>query len=140
MGGLTIGKVAAQAGMGVETIRFYERLGLIAEPARRSSGYRDYAPGAVQRLQFIRRAKELGFTLREIGELLSLRVDDERTCQEVYRLATAKIADVEDKIRQLQAIRSALANMAAACEGSGPKGECPILDALEHENGSILGA
>jgi len=137
MSGLTIGKVAAQTGMGIDTIRFYEREGLIPAPARRPSGFRDYGSAAVERLHFIRRAKALGFSLKEIAELLSLRVDDERTCEEVYRRAKLKITDIEARIEQLQRIKGALDHMARACNGAGPKGECPILEALAHEERRI---
>jgi len=131
MNGLTIGKVAAQTGIGIDTIRFYEREGLIPAPARRPSGFRDYAPDVVTRLHFIRRAKALGFSLREIAELLSLRVDAARTCADVYGLAQAKIADIERRIGDLKRMQKALASLAAACTGKGPTGECPILEALE---------
>lgn len=135
MSGLTIGKVATQTGLGIETIRFYERRGLIPEPARRPSGYRDYSPQVIDRLRFIRRAKELGFSLREIGELLFLRVDDERTCGEVFERAGEKIAEIEGRIGELKRMKSALEQLASACSGTGPTGECPFLDALEGENG-----
>lgn len=135
MSGLTIGKVATQTGLGIETIRFYERRGLIPEPARRPSGYRDYSPRVIDRLRFIRRAKELGFSLREIGELLFLRVDDERTCGEVFERAGEKIAEIEGRIGELERMKSALEQLASACSGTGPTGECPFLDALEGENG-----
>jgi MerR family mercuric resistance operon transcriptional regulator len=133
MSGLTIGKVARETGVGIETLRFYEREGLIAEPARRPSGYRDYAPAVIQRVGFIRRAKELGFSLREIAELLSLRVDGERTCADVYALARAKIADIERRIDELKRMKKALASLASACTGDGPSGDCPILEALDRE-------
>lgn len=130
---LTIGQVAQRAGMGVETIRFYERQGLIEEPPRRPSGYRQYAPEVVARLRFIRRAKELGFTLEEVRELLELRVDEERTCDEVRARAEAKLEDISGKIAELVRMRSALREIARACRGSGPTSECPILDALDAE-------
>src|SRR2546425_6976159 len=102
---LTIGQVARRAGVGVETVRFYEREGLLEEPPRRESGYRQYGEDIVARLQFIRRAKELGFTLNEIKELLSLRLDPSTTCAEVKDRAQAKIADIEQKIRTLQRMK-----------------------------------
>ncbi|MDP6106829.1 MAG: heavy metal-responsive transcriptional regulator [Candidatus Brocadiia bacterium] len=97
MGNLTIGKVARQSGVGVETVRFYEREGLIEQPPRRPSGYRQYPQEAVLRLCFIRRAKQLGFSLREIKELLALRVGGSTSCSEVRQRAEAKIAVVEEK-------------------------------------------
>jgi MerR family mercuric resistance operon transcriptional regulator len=130
---LTIGQVARQAGVGVETVRFYERQGLLQEPARRESGYRQYTEDAVARLRFIRRAKELGFSLKEIKELLALRVDPSTTCREVKEQAAAKIADIEAKISSLVRMKEALGKLATACRGRGPTSECPILDALDSE-------
>jgi len=128
---LTIGEVAKAAEVGVETIRYYEREGLIAEPQRRPSGYREYSPDAIRRLRFIRRAKELGFTLKEIGELLALRVDPRTTCGDVREMARAKIADVERRIGELQRIEDVLRRLARACRGQGPTSDCPILDLLD---------
>ncbi|MBI3821318.1 MAG: MerR family DNA-binding protein [Planctomycetes bacterium] len=130
---LTIGQVARSAGVGVETVRFYERQGLLQEPARKESGYRQFTPDVVARLRFIKRAKELGFTLKEIKELLALRVDPETTCAEVRERARAKIAGVETKIVELQRIKKALGKLTTSCRGSGPTSECPILDALDKE-------
>jgi MerR family mercuric resistance operon transcriptional regulator len=130
---LTIGKVAKAADVGVETIRFYEREGLIAAPPRRRSGYREYPEDTVRRVRFIRHAKELGFTLREIAELLSMRVDERTSCAEVRALARTKIADVDERIAALQRMRDALDRLARRCRGVGPATECPILDALDHE-------
>src|SRR5438445_10622353 len=93
MGPLTIGQLARRAGVGIETVRFYERQGLLEEPARKESGYRQYQEDVVARLRFIKRAKELGFSLREIMELLSLRVDPTTRCAEVRSKAAAKISD-----------------------------------------------
>ena len=130
---LTIGQVARSAGVGVETVRFYERQGLLEEPARKDSGYRQYSQDVVARLRFIKRAKELGFSLKEIKEQLALRVDPTTTCAEVRSKAAAKIADVEQKIEALQRIRTALVKLTAVCRGRGPTSECPILDALDKE-------
>jgi len=130
-GSLSIGQLAKQAGVGVETVRFYEREGLLAEPERRQSGYRQYQIDTVQRLLFIRRAKELGFTLKEIKELLSLRVDEDKTCADVRQQAEAKIADIENRIRSLQRMKRALVKVTRTCSSSGPTSECPILDALD---------
>ena len=135
MKGMTIGKVATRTGVGIETIRFYERQGLIAEPARRPSGYRDYPPDVIERVRFIKKAKELGFSLREIAELLFLRVDNDRTCADVYDRATAKIGEIEEKIGHLEQMKNAMAALASSCTGEGPTGECPFLEALERENG-----
>src|SRR5690348_11902107 len=127
---LTIGEVARRAGIGVETVRFYEREGLLAEPARRASGYRQYGEDAVPRLRFIRRAKTLGFTLKEIAELLALRDDPDATRADVRRQAQSKVADIEAKVRDLQRMKEALLTLAATCHGDGPAGGCPILEAL----------
>ena len=99
---LTIGQLAKDAGVNIETIRYYERRGLIPEPPRRKSGYRQYGSDFVLRIQFIKRAQELGFSLNEIDELLALRVDSGTACSEVKHHAEAKIADIEGKIKTLQ--------------------------------------
>src|SRR5262245_9411900 len=130
---LTIGQVARRAGIGVETVRFYERQGLLEQPARGDSGYRQYAEDVVGRLRFIRRAKELGFTLKEIAELLALRLDPDTSCGEVRGRAKAKIDDIDTKIRDLQRMRRALDKLVASCRGRGPISACPILDALGKE-------
>ncbi len=128
---LTIGQLARHAGVNVETLRYYERRGLIPEPPRKESGYRQYPPEDVARIRFIKRPKELGFTLKEISDLLTLRVDPETSCDDVRRRAETKIADTEEKIRALQTIKEALTKLAASCSGSGPSSECPILEVLE---------
>lgn len=130
---MTIGVVARRAGIGVETVRFYERQGLIEEPPRRLSGYREYPEEVVARLQFIRRAKELGFTLQEIKELLALRHDPKAPAADVKGRAEAKIAAIEAKIRSLQKMKKALHKLTAACTCHGTKAECPLLHALERE-------
>ena len=133
MNSLKTGELAKQAGVNVETLRFYEREGLLAEPPRRASGYREYPPDTVQRIRFIQRAKELGFTLREIKGLLELRVDPETTCAEVKEHAAEKIADVKQKISDLKTIERALNKLMNTCRGTGPIDECPILKHLEKE-------
>ena len=130
MNTLTIGQVAREAGVGVETIRYYEREKLLDEPARRESGYRQYGHGVIDRLRFIHRAKGLGFTLREIKELLRIHADDDATRAEVKRRAEEKIAAIEAKIAELQRMRSALGGLVAACDGEGPIDGCPIIEAL----------
>jgi MerR family copper efflux transcriptional regulator len=127
----TIGSVARRAGVGVETVRFYERQGLITQPARGASGYRQYPEETVVRLRFIQRAKALGFSLREIRELLSLRIDPTGHSGAVKARAQAKIADIEEKIRTLRRMKETLARLSAACDGCAPVRACPILDALE---------
>lgn len=132
-GTLSIGQVAKAAGIGVETIRFYERQGLLSQPERKRSGYRQYPADAVARVLFIRRAKGLGFTLKEIRELLSLRVDPARTCADVRSFARAKIAEIQERVDELERIQRALERLARSCRGNGPLQECPILEALEKE-------
>ncbi len=131
MSRLTIGRVAKEVGVNLETIRYYERRGLVPTPPRTRSGYRLYTPEAVRRLRFIRRAQELGFALKEIRELLALRVDTKTTCAGVRQRAQAKIADVETKIRALRQIRKALTRLTAACAGRGPASDCPILEYMD---------
>ena len=128
---LTIGKLAKEAQVNVETVRYYERRGLISRPPTRLSGYRKYSQDIVARIHFIKRAQELGFTLKEISDLLCLRVDPDTTCADVKKRAEIKIADIEEKIRALERIRKALAKLIALCGGKGPTGECPIMEVLE---------
>lgn len=128
---MTIGQLAKEAQVHVETVRYYERRGLIPEPPRRASGYRQYSQDVVARIRFIQHAKELGFSLKEILELLSLRVDPDTTCADVKRRAEVKIADIEAKMRALQTMKKALTTLAALCSGRGPTSACPILEALD---------
>jgi MerR family copper efflux transcriptional regulator len=130
---LTIGQLAEQAGVGVETLRFYERKKLIPEPPRRRSGYREYPPEAVSRIRFIRGAKELGFSLKEIDELLTLRAESEGQCAEVLARAQGKIADISQRIASLERMKRALEQLASTCSERATSGDCPILDALELE-------
>ena len=133
MGALTIGQVASRAGVGIETVRFYEREGLLQEPPRRPSGYRQYSEQVIQRIHFIKRAQKLGFSLKEISELLMLRVDGQTSCEEVKQHAELKIAEVERKLLELQRMRQALLQVAALCTGQGPASACPMLDALDQQ-------
>lgn len=130
---LSIGQAARSAGVGVQTVRFYEREGLLEQPDRRPSGFRQYDGDVVQRLKFIRRAKELGFTLKEIAELLSLRLDPAKTSGDVKRRAEAKLTDIESRIRTLRRMHKALSKLTTACSGHGNTSDCPILDALERD-------
>ena len=135
----SIGQVARRAGVGVETVRFYERQGLLEEPPRRASGYRQYSEEVVKRIGFIQRAKALGFSLKEISELLLLRVDAQTPCEEVKQRTAAKIAEVERKLVELQRMRQALLQVRSLCTGPGPTGRCPMLDALEQQEPQDLG-
>lgn len=135
MDGMTRSEVADRAGVGRETVRYYEERGLIPDPPRSAAGYRLYDGNYVERIRFIGRAQELGFTLEEIKELLELRGGPEATCADVKMQAEAKIEDVEAKIRDLKRIRKALVTLADTCAGgTAPTSECPILDAMENEN------
>ena len=128
---LKIGEVAERGGVSLQAIRYYEREGLLPKPPRLASGYRMFPDTAVRRVQFIKRAQELGFSLAEIRELLSLRENADAGAQDMRERARAKIADIEQKIRRLRAMKSALSALAERCPGCGPLSDCPILDALE---------
>ncbi len=127
---LTISKLAKRGKVNLETIRYYERIGLILEPPRTNSGYRMYSPEAVRRVRFIKRAQELGFSLKEIKELLDLRISTDSTCADVQIRAQAKIADINEKIRSLQAMKKTLEQLDTACSGQGAISECVILESL----------
>jgi len=131
MGSLTIGSLAKEAGVGVETVRFYERRGLLRRPTRPGSGYRAYPPETVARIRFIRNAQGLGFTLQEVKELLALRVTAETSCAAVRSRARAKAADVNRRLADLERIGKALETLIAACPGRGALADCTILDALD---------
>jgi len=130
---LKIGQLAERAEVNLQTIRYYEREGLLPKPPRLSSGYRLYPDGAVRRVRFIKRAQEIGFSLAEIRELLSLRIDPRRERAEVRTLAQTKIADIEGKIRTLRAMKTALNRLKERCCGCGPASECPILVSIDSE-------
>lgn len=130
---LKIGQLAEQGQVNLQTIRYYEREGLLPKPPRLASGYRVFSSDAVRRVRFIKRAQELGFSLKEIKELLSIRIDPENDCSSVQKLARAKVGDIEQKIRTLQRMKKVLGKLATACPGSGPLSECPILESFEPE-------
>jgi Hg(II)-responsive transcriptional regulator len=136
-GTLRTGEVAALAGVNVQTLRYYERRGLLREPDRRPSGYREYPADAVRLIRFIKRAQDLGFTLSEIEDLLQLRGDQDSACSEVRATAEAKMEDIERKIRQLRAMKRALGVLAASCATDGSARHCPILEALD--DGKVRG-
>jgi MerR family copper efflux transcriptional regulator len=129
--GMTISQVAAQANVNAETVRYYERRKLLPVPERTTAGYRQYTTDTVVRIGFIKRAQELGFSLREIQELLSLRVRHGAACHDIEQKARTKIDLVERKIRQLEGIRRVLVELAEACRTRMPTAECPILEALQ---------
>lgn len=128
---LTIGKVARAAGVGVETVRFYERKGLVSRPRRPEGGFRIYSPATVARIRFIRAAQGLGFSLREVSELLSLRADAAADAGSVRVQVETKLHDVDNRIRRLKDMRTALQNLLEGCSGGGPVRTCSILSALD---------
>jgi len=129
---LTIGRLARLIGVNFETVRYYEREGLIPKPPRTRAGYRIFPQAAVRRLRFIKKAQELGFSLTEIRELLRLRPSAD--CQKVRAHAQAKIADIDQKIHTLQAMKKVLGTLVDRCDSCGPMGDCPILESLDHED------
>jgi DNA-binding transcriptional MerR regulator len=124
---MKIGEVAKLSGTGIETIRFYEREGLLLEPERRPSGYRQYDESTVARLEYIRRAKELGFTLAEIRELLELSFVSQTCCDHIRQRADAKIADIESKIRSLQQMKRSLGKILEHCRTRNSTDNCPLV-------------
>lgn len=132
MESIGIGALAKRAGVGIDTVRYYERAGLLAPRTRLSSGYRRYSELELARLRFIRRAQALGFTLKEVSELLALSA--KRDVARVKRSAQAKLADVERRISELERVRTGLARLIAACPGHGRAADCPILQALGGED------
>lgn len=131
---LSIGQVAKLAGVGIETIRFYEREGIIDEPPRRESGYRIYDREIVTRLQFIKRAQELGFSLKEISGLMALRVNPKENCAKVKRQAESKLEEIENKIRDLKRMQKVLTEVTVACDASKPISDCPILKSFDRRS------
>ena len=127
MSAMKIGEVARRTGVGVDTIRFYEREGLLQEPERRPSGYRQYDESTVRRLEYVSRAKGLGFTLAEIRGLLELSFAAHVGCDHVRQRAEAKIADIEDKIRNLQQMRRSLRSIVSRCQAKDSAKDCPLV-------------
>lgn len=130
---LRIGEVARRANVNLQTIHYYERTGLMPKAPRTASNYRVYSGEAVRRVRFIKRAQDLGFTLKEIKELLSLRARPAAKCADVLARAEAKTRNIDEKIRTLKAMRRALSRLMSECKGRGAISECPILDALEDD-------
>ena len=127
---MKIGTLAKRADVAIDTVRYYERQGLLPAPVRLASGYRDYEDADVARLRFIRRAKALGFTLGEIHDLLNLSERREADMAGMKSAAIQKLADVDAKLAELQRIRKGLTDLVASCPGHGALEHCPILDAL----------
>ena len=133
MDGLTSGDVAKQANVRIETLRYYERQGLVARPPRSRSNYRLYPADTARQVQFIKRAQSLGFSLQEITELLALRAESTARCADVRARAVAKIHNIDDKMRALKAMKTALVKLVEACAEDSPITDCPILESLEAE-------
>jgi len=133
---VTIGKLAKEVGVNIQTVRYYERRRLLSPTARKPSGYRLYGDDALKRLRFIRNAQSLGFTLKEIAELLDLRVSLRTRCGDVQKKAQAKLAQAESKVRDLQALARGLRGLIKACQAGQPTDRCPILQTLEEERRS----
>ena len=127
---MTIGAAAKAADVAIDTVRYYERNGLLPEPPRRASGYRAYRDEDVQRLRFIRRAKQLGFSLEEIRGLLELSQQNEQGVPGVHATAAARLAELDARIEELERVRNGLRQLVQACPGHGTPHECPILKAL----------
>lgn len=139
MKSLTVGQLAERAGINPESIRFYEAQSLMPQPSRSAAGYRMYPRSAALRIRFIKRAQELGFSLKEIKELLSLAEDRTSDCGDIRVLAQTKVAEISQKIETLEAMKRALTVLADTCPGTGPAVNCSILesinsDEVRHEN------
>ena len=128
---MRIGDVAARAGVNKQTLRYYERRGILVEPKRSRSGYREYPDDTVRLIRFIKRAQELGFTLAEIEELVMLRRTNRKQRSKVRELAAAKMRDIDQKLERLQAMRSALGVLVEDCTCGAETLTCPILEALD---------
>ncbi|MGH7710817.1 MAG: MerR family transcriptional regulator [Gemmatimonadaceae bacterium] len=131
---MRIGQVAQSADVNVQVLRYYERRGLLPTPQRRPSGYREYPLDTLRLVRFIKRAQELGFTLRDIQELIDLRQNRTKSRAQVRVLAAAKVTDIAARVRRLNAMRRALEELVHACNCEGTTRECPIIEALDDEH------
>jgi len=131
---MTIGQLAKSAAVNIQTVRYYERLGLVAPPPRTKGGYRQYDLPTVKRLRFIKKAQELGFSLADIRDLLALRISDPSACRTVEHKAEAKILVINTKIEELTRLQAILRTLATACKARERTTECPILDLLGDEH------
>jgi MerR family mercuric resistance operon transcriptional regulator len=130
-GSMTVGTLAKQVGVKIDTIRYYERRGLLPKPPRTDSGYRTFTHASVERLSFIKQAQALGFTLTEVKQLLALRLSPGMTCTDVRKRAQARMADIEEKINSLHAMKRALQQLVSACTADGPASACSFLANLD---------
>lgn len=129
-----IGRVARKTGCGIDTIRFYEKIGVLHRPRRTESGRRVYAPAEIARLTFVCRARELGFSLDEVRSLLDLAEEKERPCEDIKQAAIRHRQDVRRKIADLRAVEATLGGLIRQCEAGGPA-ECPVIDTLSRPSG-----
>ena len=127
---LTIGKLAKQAEVSIETIRYYQQIGLLAKPEKPASGYRNYPSDTIAKIRFIKRAQQAGFTLKEIAELLSL---DGTHCAEVRKIAEQKYQQIDAQIKELIALRQVLKNLIKGCQSDSSKGYCSLIEALSKD-------
>ncbi len=133
MRSLTIGQLARAAHVGVETIRYYERRGLLPKPPRRESGYREFPLETIKRIRFIKRAQNLGFTLKEISRLLALSDGQQAGCDEVRQFALEKAREIETKVDHFTRLRQILLDLVGKCQGEGPLTGCPIIESLTQD-------
>jgi MerR family copper efflux transcriptional regulator len=131
---MRIGKASREAGVNIQTLRYYERRGLLPKTSRLASGYREYDSATVALVRFIKNAQELGFTLAEIGELIALRADRSRSDEDVRQLATRKIEAMDRRIRQLTEMKGELAALLERCSSTACKDNCVVIDALDDSN------
>ena len=131
MGIYSIGQLAKKANVNLETIRYYERRGLLPEPPRNKSGHRQYSIKDLRRTEFIKRTQSLGFSLHEVSDLLSLKVEPDKTCADVKQRVKSKLIDIDEKIETLQRMREVLLKLETNCPGKGPLNGCPILETLD---------
>lgn len=131
VGKISIGELAKRSGVGIETIRYYERLGVLAPISRKASGYRVFNHNSVRTLLFVKHAQELGFSLSEIKDLLQLKADKKPRCQEVQRKAEEHLLEVEKKIAQLVSIRTVLSELIGQCKDRKTDDRCPILECFD---------
>ncbi len=136
---MKVGEVAKKAGVNVQTLHYYERVGVLKPKTRLESGYRDYDETAIRIIRFIKHAQELGFSLEEVQELLSLRADKKSKCARVRASATVHLKDIEQKIAKLEAMKATLQSLIADCKRSKTDSECPLLDCLDNEQFQVAG-
>ena len=130
------GEVARQTGVNIQTLRYYERRGLLPEPPRRDSGYRLYDDGAVRLVHFIKRAQSLGFSLKEVESLLELAAGGPESCDAALRVARQRIAELDSRIADLRAMRASLRNLMATCERPRDERECPLVRSMPVRGGN----